>query len=120
MAARQNAGAEPKQDEGVDPAKANTGKADDSGVKFDAETALEPRPEVEAAEVSEDETDVVTYIGSASHRRITKEQWSLAGVGDMDGVEWTFANDFKVPASVLSESALKVLSKDSGFRIPAQ
>lgn len=53
-----------------------------------------------------------------SVRLIRKEQWESIGVNDQETVEWSAANQFKVPVDNLSRGALNyLLNIDDGFEI---
>jgi hypothetical protein len=62
------------------------------------------------------EQRVVKYVGSATRRIITAEQWGAAGVQNQPGVEWNRANGYEISGDDLSQAALKVLDADGKFK----
>lgn len=61
---------------------------------------------------------VVEYTGSADEVRISAADWKKGKVEDQEQVSFNEDNEFKVPVSDLSADALKVLRKDSRFKVP--
>lgn len=59
--------------------------------------------------------DGLKYVGPASTRVITKQQWNSAGVKGQETVTWNRDNNFTVKKSSLSKDALEKLSRDPGF-----
>lgn len=51
----------------------------------------------------------VRYIGPASRRILTEEDWTNVGAKGQKEVEWNFQNEFRVPVSKFSENALDYL-----------
>ena len=59
---------------------------------------------------------VVKYIGTADERSISAADWKSIEVEDQKQVVWNRRNKFTVPASELTEAALRYLDEDdSGF-----
>jgi hypothetical protein len=73
-----------------------------------AEVTEQPKAKAEA---------VVEYIGSADVRKVTADEWVLAGVEGQAETVWDSSNGFKVKASELSPAALKVLEANGGFKL---
>ena len=49
---------------------------------------------------------VVKYTGSSDVRVITKAEWKAIDINDQDTVVWNWRNDWAVPISDLSETAI--------------
>jgi len=60
---------------------------------------------------------VVKYVGTADVRRISAADWRKADVEDQNQVEWSKDNKFTVPVADLSDNAMQIIEKDSGFVI---
>lgn len=60
---------------------------------------------------------VVTYIGAATRRIITREDWALVGADEDEPAEWNIFNGFKIPAKKFSDPALDYLKADGRFTI---
>lgn len=61
-------------------------------------------------------TKVVKYVGTANVREIDANSWKSIDVEDQGKVVWSQKNRWKVPATDLSEAALRYLDEDdSGF-----
>jgi len=54
----------------------------------------------------------VRYIGTATVRTITAQQWAEVGVKDQRTVSWGRLNQYAVPYSSLSDDAIAVLMND--------
>jgi len=59
--------------------------------------------------------DVISYIGVATRRIISKDTWEQIGVKNQDTVEWNRKNNFTIPASALKKAAKDYLETDNGF-----
>lgn len=59
----------------------------------------------------------VKYTGTATRRVITSEHWAGVNAPDMPTTEWTFANEYKIPASEFSTAALEYLRRDGRFQV---
>lgn len=59
----------------------------------------------------------VAYVGQASKREITKDEWQQAGVKDQATVTWSKRNGKVVPLDNFTEEALDILDNDAGFVI---
>ena len=57
----------------------------------------------------------VRYIGPASRRILTEDDWANVGAKGQKEVEWNFQNEFRVPISKFSENALNYLDSDDRF-----
>lgn len=74
----------------------------------------EPKAPAKAASKSADAPiQDVKYIGQASLRTISKDDWLSLGIEHED-VEWNFHNNFRVPAEDLTDGARKYLLKKDG------
>jgi hypothetical protein len=62
---------------------------------------------------------VVKYTGSSDAREISKEDWESIDIADQDGVVWDWRNDWAVPVSKFSETALNYVKNvdASGLKI---
>lgn len=61
----------------------------------------------------------VEYVGSADVAKISAADWKKAKVEGQEQVVWDADNEHKVKVSDLSADALKVLAKDSRFKVPS-
>lgn len=57
----------------------------------------------------------VKYMGTATVRRITRDDWMNAGVSDQDTVEWTPENQWTVPRDSLSTEAWDRIQSEKAF-----
>lgn len=74
----------------------------------------------ELAEENAPKQEYIRYVGSASRREITQEDWAAIGVKATKDTNWTFANDFKLPKKDFPPEALKYLLNTPGetnFRV---
>lgn len=62
-------------------------------------------------------SDRVKYVGGATVRRITKDQWIQAGVENQDTVEWNRRNGKSVDLADLNDKAIELLEYEPGFRV---
>ncbi|QSL67874.1 hypothetical protein [Nocardia phage P3.1] len=77
----------------------------------DSETTSAPAPSPKKEEA------YVQYIGPASERVLTEEDWANVGAKGQKGATWNFQNQFKLPISKFSENALNYLDTDDRFVI---
>ena len=78
--------------------------------------APETTTEADKAPVSSTKQEAyVKYIGPATSRVLSEEDWETVGAKGQKAVEWNFANQFKVPVGKFSENALNYL-KDGDDR----
>lgn len=85
-------------------------------VKEDAKAPAKAETKAELAKASESADapiQDVKYVGQASLRTISAEDWLQLGI-EHEGVEWNFHNNFRVPAEDLSDGARKYLLKKDG------
>lgn len=54
-------------------------------------------------------TDPVVYIGGATRRKITKENWEGAGIKGQDGLVWNVLNNKRCKVEDLTSEALEFL-----------
>lgn len=52
--------------------------------------------------------DSVCYLGAFGAYEISAEQWKQAGVEDQPGVRWDASNQYAIPRSSFTETALRV------------
>lgn len=86
----------------------------------DATAAEAPKTSSEASKTSSEPAKaegVVRYLGVATRRILTEEDWKNVGAEGQKGVEWNFQNEFRLPVSDFSKEALAYLKKDNRFRI---
>jgi hypothetical protein len=57
----------------------------------------------------------VKYIGVATVRQITADDWAKVGVTDMETVVWDRFNGWTVPDSKFTEAAWPFIDEDKGF-----
>lgn len=57
----------------------------------------------------------VKYIGVATIRQITADEWAKVGVTDMETVVWDRYNGWTVPDSKFTEAAWPFIEADKGF-----
>jgi hypothetical protein len=57
----------------------------------------------------------VKYIGLATIRQITADDWAKVDVTDMETVTWSKANGWTVPDSKFTESAWPFIDADKNF-----
>jgi hypothetical protein len=62
---------------------------------------------------------VVKYTGPSDAREISKEDWETIEITDQNGVVWDWRNDWAVPVSEFSETALNYVKNvdTSGLKI---
>lgn len=72
----------------------------------------------ESTETARKADAVVEYTGGADEAKISASDWKKAKVEDQEQVVFNEDNEYKVPVSDLSADALKVLRKDSRFKVP--
>lgn len=53
--------------------------------------------------------DYVQYIGPATQRILSEEDWDTVGATDQKAVEWNFGNDFRIPVAEFTDKALQYL-----------
>lgn len=75
---------------------------------------VETKAEPSVAKVVKGE---VKYIGRATRRVISKEEWEGVGAPNQPSTEWNFQNGFSLPLSDFSEEALDYIRKDDGLEI---
>lgn len=78
--------------------------------------ATSEAPKATATSTAKSEAEV-RYVGVASRRILTEEDWKNVGAPGQKGVEWNFQNKFRLPKSDFSDKALAYLKKDNGFKI---
>lgn len=87
-------------------------------------TGLSAEPEkptsepVEEIVISEEDTTTtkkkfIRYVGDATNRVISKADWKSLDI-EADTMEWSLANDFRLPVEGLSEQQLTYLLKVDG------
>lgn len=94
------------------PARERTVSVNTEKTNDPVETAFEPQPQVDPQPEGE---RYVQYVGNSTLRIIDKQGWLAAGVDDQDEVVWSVDNEYKVPASELSEKAIAYCQKDGRF-----
>lgn len=62
--------------------------------------------------------DNVIYVGTATIRQVTQEEWDAAGVTGQKSVRWFPGNGYSVPLSDLTEGAQNILRADGYFIFP--
>lgn len=62
-------------------------------------------------------TKFVQFMGGASVREITRQQWANAGVQNQQDAHWTISNRHLLPLEHFSDAALDVLMMDGKFRV---
>lgn len=60
----------------------------------------------------------VIYVGTATIRQVTREEWDGAGVANQATVRWFPGNGYSVPLSDLTEAAQNILRADGFFIFP--
>ena len=56
----------------------------------------------------------IRYVGEATRRIISKEDWASIGIESEGGDQWTIANDLKVETASLSQDKINYLLKTDG------
>lgn len=60
----------------------------------------------------------VKYVGSATRRVLTAEDWASIGAKSGKDVEWSFSNGFKVESEKFTKGQLEyLLKKDGNFQV---
>lgn len=78
---------------------------------------LDPTDFEEGAEAPEktEKVEVIRYVGKATRRVISREDWAGVGADDHESSEWNFANSFELPKSDFSPEARAYLQRDGSF-----
>lgn len=95
--------AAPNAETSVKAAKADVAKTE----------AAVPAPAEAKEATTEEAIKDVLYIGQASLRTITAEEWLQVGL-EHEPAEWNLANGFRLPAEDFSREALRYLVKTDG------
>lgn len=56
----------------------------------------------------------IRYIGEATRRVITKDDWEKAGFSEAKATEWNIANDLALPSEEFSDAQIDYLIKTDG------
>jgi hypothetical protein len=75
------------------------------------------RPPEKTVRTGKDKRGYIQYIGLATHKGITKEDWEAAGVTDQDTVWWTRANNYRVQRADLSDAAFNIGVRPDRFLV---
>lgn len=59
----------------------------------------------------------VKYIGRATRRTISKEQWEGVGAPNQPSTEWNAFNGFSLPLSEFTPEALEYIRRDDALEI---
>lgn len=85
------------------------------------DTKTETKSTAKAAAPAKSEVDdkkpadkYIEYVGAATRRILTPEDWEFIGVSDGEQNVWGFHNAFKLPAGQFSDEQLDYLLKVDG------
>jgi hypothetical protein len=84
------------------------------GQNFAEQMGVSPR-KVDA--VSEDAEPGIYYIGRATIRNITAEEWKKAGNDAQGPLRWDETNGHVLPLDSVNEDAMEVIRNDGGFQV---
>ena len=73
-------------------------------------------PKTPALKETSDETGVVIYVGKASRRIISSEDFQGLG-SKSEAAEWNLQNNYRIEASKFDAKALAYLKSDEGFKV---
>lgn len=73
-------------------------------------------PKTPALKETSDETGVVIYVGKASRRIISSEDFQGLG-SKSDAAEWNLQNNYRIETSKFDPKALAYLKSDEGFKV---
>lgn len=76
--------------------------------------AMEPK--TPTLKETSDETGVVIYVGKASRRIISSEDFQGLG-SKSEAAEWNLQNNYRIEASKFDAKALAYLKSDEGFKV---
>jgi hypothetical protein len=83
------------------------------------ETVSEPAVKAQSPSAKPEPTSLVKYVGDASIRIISAEDWAKVGAKGVQDTVWDRKNKFTIPESELTDEQLDYIERDGGFEIVA-